>query len=85
MNNNMHDKLKELRRGYLYKLRETFSQFKSLNEENPLNIQEIYMKTHTISGTSGLYGLLDLSEISTDLSCSTGFFEKTSHFPKQNF
>jgi len=66
MNNNLEEKLKELRKGYLNKIKDTFLDFKMLLNEEPININEIYSKVHTISGTSGMYGLKDLSETSTE-------------------
>lgn len=66
MNNDLAKKLKELRIGYLNKLKESYPDFKALAKEEPLNIKEIYSKVHTIAGTSGMYGLKDLSDISTE-------------------
>lgn len=66
MNNNLEEKLKVLRIGYLNKLKDVCLSFKLLLEENPINIQEVYSKIHTISGTSGLYGLNALSNVSTE-------------------
>lgn len=65
MNNDLENKLKELKKGYINKLRESIPTFKSLLAEEPININEIYSKVHTISGTSGMYGLKDLSDVST--------------------
>lgn len=64
MDKNFEKKFKELQKGYLNKLKENFSGFKALLNENPLDIQEIYSRIHTISGTSGMYELSDLSDIS---------------------
>lgn len=66
MNNDLAEKLKELRIGYLNKLRESYPAIKTLVDEEPINIQEIYSKIHTISGTSGMYGLKEVSDISTE-------------------
>jgi len=66
MNNNLEEKLKELCKGYLNKLKGTFLDFKALSNEKPININEVYSKVHTISGTSGMYGLKDLSSTSTE-------------------
>lgn len=66
MNNDLAEKLKELRNGYLNKLKESYPGIKALMDEEPINIQEIYSKIHTISGTSGMYGIQDLSEASTE-------------------
>lgn len=66
MNSDLEEKLRELRKGYINKLRETFSSFKALLNNEPINIQEVYSKVHTISGTSGMYGIKELSDISTE-------------------
>jgi HPt (histidine-containing phosphotransfer) domain-containing protein len=65
MNNDLQEKLKELRKEYLNKLKDTFPNFKVLLNNNPIDIQEVYSKAHTIAGTSGMYGLKDLSEVSS--------------------
>ena len=66
MNNDLEEKLKELRKGYLNKIKGTILDFKVLSDEEPININEVYSKVHTISGTSGMYGLKDLSSTSTE-------------------
>lgn len=66
MDKNFEEKFIELQKGYLNKLRENFPSFKALLNEEPINLQEIYSRVHTISGTSGMYGLSDVSNISTD-------------------
>ena len=66
MNDNLEEKIKELRNGYISKLKDTFLDFRALLNDNQINIQEIYSKIHTIAGTSGMYGLKDLSDISTE-------------------
>lgn len=60
------EKFKELQAGYLNKLKENFSSFKALLNENPLNIKEIYSRVHTISGTAGMYEMSDLSTTSIE-------------------
>lgn len=67
MNSELEIKLEELRKGYFNKLKDIFSEFKALLEEEALNVEEIYKKVHTISGTSGMYGMSTLSEKSTEL------------------
>lgn len=66
MNSDLEEKLKELKKEYLNKLKDSFPNFKILLNNEPINIQEIYSKVHTISGTSGMYGLKNLSEASTE-------------------
>lgn len=66
MNNELSEKLNELRIGYINKLIKSFPNMKVLLDEDPMNIQEIYSRVHTISGTSGMYSLKDLSELSTE-------------------
>lgn len=66
MDKNFEDKFKELQKGYLNKLKENFPSFKALLNETPLSINEIYSRVHTISGTSGMYEIPELSDISVD-------------------
>lgn len=66
MNESLEDKLKELRKGYLKKLEDLLVGFKVLSNAEKIDIVELYSKVHTISGTSGMYGLQELSNISTD-------------------
>lgn len=66
MDNKFEEKFKELRKGYLNKLKTNFPSFKDLLDEDPLNIQEIYSRVHTISGTSGMYEMSDLSAVSVE-------------------
>lgn len=66
MDKKFEEKFKELQTGYLTKLKDNFPSFRALLNENPLNVQEIYSRVHTISGTSGMYGMSDLSDISMD-------------------
>lgn len=66
MDKNFEEKFKELRKGYINKLKSSFIEFKALLYENPININEIYSRVHTISGTSGMYGINDVSKLSTE-------------------
>lgn len=66
MNNNFEEKLKILKQGYITKLKTMLEEFKSIYSQEVLNVNEIYSKVHTISGTCGMYGLSDLSERSTN-------------------
>lgn len=66
MDKNFDEEFKELQKRYLNKIRDSLSSFKDLIEESPINIQEIYSRVHAIAGTSGMYELLDLSNISSD-------------------
>lgn len=65
-NNDLQKKLNELKIGYLIKLKTVLSELKALLIAQTLNINEIYSKVHTISGTSGMYGISDLSNASTE-------------------
>lgn len=66
MDNNLSEGLKTLKIGYLKKLEEMLPSFKLIDKEiTPLYVDELYKKVHTISGTSGMYGLNKLSHIST--------------------
>lgn len=66
MDKSFEEKFKELKKGYLDKLKETFPSLKALLYEDPVNIQEIYSRVHTVSGTSGMYEVSDLSDISVE-------------------
>lgn len=67
MNNDLETKLKELKQGYVIKLRGILLELNSLVSVLQVDIQEIYSKIHTVSGTSGMYGLSEISEMSTEL------------------
>jgi len=67
MNNSLQEKLLLLKRGYIKKLETMIPEFESLAGKISVStLDEIYVKVHTISGTSGMYGLTDLSDFSTD-------------------
>lgn len=67
MDNSLQDKLKVLKIGYLEKLKEIIPEFWQMYEKiSTLPIDELYIKVHTISGTSGMYGLSKLSAASTE-------------------
>lgn len=66
MNNDLQAKISELKTGYLNKLKDVLLAFKLLNETEEILIQEVYSKVHSISGTSGMYGIKDLSDVSTE-------------------
>jgi len=77
MNNNLEEKIKELRKGYINKLKDSFCDFKVLSEENQIDIQVLYQKVHTISGTSGMYGLKEISDSSTEFEIYLKPFKET--------
>jgi chemotaxis protein histidine kinase CheA len=81
MNNELENKLKELKKGYLKKLEGVFSEFTVLLESEKIDIEKIYSKVHTISGTSGMYGLNKLSDISTDFEV---YLKKLKELAKEN-
>ena len=67
MDNDLQAKINILKQGYLKKLEGMILEFKAILEKISLsNIEELYSKVHTISGTSGMYGLSELSSFSTD-------------------
>lgn len=69
MDNNLQDQLKILKVGYIKKLEGSISEFKELAEKVDASVnfvEELYRKVHSISGTSGMYGLMELSDISTE-------------------
>lgn len=66
MNINLQEELRELKIEYLKKLEKMIPDFWIIYKEtNPTNIDNLYLKVHSISGTSGMYGLSELSEVST--------------------
>lgn len=62
----LEDKLNELKKGYLKKLETVLQEFNALLNESEIDIKLFYAKVHTISGTSGIYGIKELSNYSTD-------------------
>lgn|SRR5574344_1226835 len=58
------DKLKKLKIAYLAKLKDTFPEIAGMTLEK-CGIMEIYQRIHKIAGTSGMYGLREVSEIAT--------------------
>lgn len=66
MNNSLEDKIKELKVGYLKKLEDVLAELITLLNAEKINVDVLYSKIHTIAGTSGMYGLNELSNISTD-------------------
>jgi hypothetical protein len=66
VNNNLEEKLKELKIGYLKKLGIVLSELKTLLADDKIVIEDLYSKIHTISGTSGMYGISELSNASTE-------------------
>lgn len=67
MDNNLESKLKELKKGYLKKLETLLPSFMDMLEAtDKIDLTELYSKVHTISGTSGMYGLKELSDISNE-------------------
>ena len=66
MDNTLEDKLKEFKKGYLKKLETIVENLKKLQNDVKLNLDELYSTVHTSSGTSGMYGLKNLSDLSTE-------------------
>jgi len=67
MDNNLQEQIKLLKIGYVKKLEGMLPEFKSISKKTSLlAIDELYSKVHTISGTSGMYGLNELSDFSTN-------------------
>lgn len=66
MNDDFVGKLNELKRGYIIKLKSVLKDIEALLGADKINVNELYSKIHTISGTSGMYGLKIISEISSD-------------------
>lgn len=63
----LNDKIDEFRKAYLKKLEDVIAGLKYFLDNEKNNIDEIYSKVHQISGTCGMYGLRELSSISTEL------------------
>lgn len=64
--NDLENKLKELRQGYLKKLEDVVLSLKSTLQNEEMDVDEIYAEVHKVSGTSGMYGLNEISNISTE-------------------
>jgi len=58
--------LNELKKGYLIKLETELLTLNSMLNTDPINIEELYRKVHTISGTGGVYGLSQISDCSSE-------------------
>lgn len=65
MNDNLTEKLKELKKQYLVKLASIVDELEKLTNSEII-ITELYSIVHKISGTSGMYGLRDISNLATD-------------------
>lgn len=67
MDSNLENKLKELKKAYLQKLEGVVLDFQKMFSELPeIDLEELYSQVHKISGTSGMYGLKELSGFSTE-------------------
>lgn len=64
MNDEVKKKLQEFKEAYLKKLETIIVEFDDFLQQPAINIEEIYKKVHAIAGTSGMYGLKDISDIS---------------------
>lgn len=62
----LKNKLNELKKGYLKKLEDILANLKNLLSNEKIDIEELYSNIHKISGTSGIYGLSEISNISTE-------------------
>ena len=79
MDNNLQDKLKVLKLGYIKKLEGIIPEFKVLLQQIGASFNdELYSKVHTISGTSGMYGLNELSDTSTEFEV---YLKEIKHDP----
>lgn len=86
MNSDLENKLKELKIGYLKKLEGILVELKDLYDTDGLLIEPVYVKVHTISGTSGMYGLSELSNISSNFELYLkDIREKTDTFSEDEF
>lgn len=66
MSINLQEELRKLKVEYLKKLEKMIPDFWIIYKETGTpNIDNLYLKVHSISGTSGMYGLSELSEVST--------------------
>jgi chemotaxis protein histidine kinase CheA len=65
MNNDLQSKLNELKKAYLKKLENVISNLENILASK-IDINGLYSIVHTTSGTSGMYGLQDLSSVSTE-------------------
>lgn len=67
MDNDLQERLLALKLGYIKKIQGILPEFEVLSGKISISlIDELYIKVHTISGTSGMYGLNELSSLSTD-------------------
>lgn len=66
MDKNLEDKLNEFKRGYLKKLEGVLLDFQIMLKSDQIDVKDLYIKVHTISGTCGMYGLSVLSKLSNE-------------------
>ena len=67
MDDKLANKLKELKKAYLQKLEGILLDLKNNLDGLPdIELEELYTQVHKISGTSGMYGLKELSGFSSE-------------------
>ena len=67
MDNNLENKLNELKKAYIQKLGDVLPIFEKVLADLPkINLDELYSQIHKISGTSGMYGFKELSQFSSE-------------------
>ena len=64
MDNNFENKLNELKNAYLKKLETTVQELENVFEQEEEKIKTVYLIVHKIAGTSGMYGLSKISNLS---------------------
>lgn len=62
MQNNLEEKLKELKKAYIVNLKTSILELKENFDSNNPDVVQIYSKVHKIAGTSGMYGFVELSK-----------------------
>lgn len=67
MDKNFLENLNKLKKSYIKKLKLSVSDFEMILNNGTIDIQDLYQRIHKISGTSGMYGLFEISNISSSL------------------
>lgn len=83
MGNNLQNKLNELKLMYLKKLETIIVDLKVNINSQVIDIDDLYSMVHTISGTSGMYGLNKISDISTNFEVYLKEAKKNPEFVNQ--
>lgn len=66
MNDDLSKKLDVLKQMYIVKLKCIINEFWELFDNENIDASDLYLKIHSISGTSGMYGLTEIGDVSSE-------------------